>query len=574
MIRRLPPAFHLLPVLALCAPALSGQSPLGRPDHEPEPIRAGMADRAGDGRHESAVGLDILHYEFVISLVEDADWFAGSAEIELRLDARTVGDRFGVDLTGLHVDAVRLNGESVPFDLEGGRILVRTPDPVGESAHHLGIEYRGVPDDGLILGPTPHGVGSAFADNWPNRARFWIPTVDHPSEKATAAFTVHAPAAWEVIAPGALVTEPHATPVDALGGAGGRRTWRWEIGVPVSPYNLVIGATEFEIDEVGTAACTRAPHTPREDRCVAVTSWAFPQDADSARAKFRRAADMLEHFTWTIGLYPFEKLANVQSATRFGGMENATAIFYSASGVAGSSDDGVVSHEIAHQWFGDAVTERHWSHLWLSEGFATYFGAQYFEDAVGPADFRRRMEQNRLNYVRSPVVGEPVVSYKANLYDLLNDNNYEKGAWVLHMLRFELGERDFAETIRQFYGRHRYGTVLTEDFRAVAEEVSGRDLDWFFDQWLFRPGHPRLRVEHSWDEEAKEVVLTVRQTQPDDWPTFRFDAVVELRHETGAARRSVQLREREHVFRLPFVMEPKAVTFDPDGWVLKTIEGN
>jgi len=547
---------------------LGAQSAEGRPDSEPSPIPAGQAAPPG----AYAPGMDAQHYHFTISLVEGADWFAGRADIDLRLTDPLPEDLW-LDLTGLRVDEVRIGGRRVDFELENGRVVFERPDGADVGDHlRVQIDYRGVPDDGLILGRTPHGAGSVFADNWPNRARFWIPTIDHPSDKATARFTVHAPEAWEVIAPGALMGEPTPTADDAPGGGRGRRSWVWEIGVPVSPYNLVIGATDFVIDELGRAACTRAPETPREDRCVQVTSWAFPQDADSARAKFRRAADMVEHFTWNIGLYPFEKLANVQSATRFGGMENATAIFYSATGVAGNSDDGVVAHEIAHQWFGDAITEARWSHLWLSEGFATYFGAQYYEEAVGPREFRRRMEANRREYLASDIVDQPVIRHETNLYDLLNDNNYEKGAWVLHMLRAELGERDFAETIRRYYTRHRYGTVLTGDFRAVAEEVSGRDLDWFFDQWLFRPGHPRLLVEHEWDEENHEIVLTVRQTQPEHWPTFRLHAVVELRHSSGSARRPVLVRKREEVVRLPFVTEPTAVVLDPDGWLLKSLE--
>jgi len=561
----------LLALSALFTPPLQAQSALGRPSSEPEAVAPGVAPHL-----ESRVPrVDVVHYDFTISLVEGADWFAGSAEVTLDVPAGSEGadTEIALHLSGLHVDAVRIDGERAAFRLSEGLVQMNTGRSRAGERIVVEIDYRGVPDDGLVLGRTPHGAGSAFADNWPNRARFWIPTNDHPSDKATARFTVHAPGTWEVIAPGALVAGPYPTPQQALGGNGGRRTWVWEIGVPVSPYNLVIGATDFEIDEIGTAACTRAPESPRDDHCVLVTSWAFPEDARNAREKFRRAADMLEHYVWTIGLYPFEKLANVQSATRFGGMENATAIFYSASGVAEDPDDGVVAHEIAHQWFGDAVTEREWSHLWLSEGFATYFGAQYFEDAVGPADFRRRMEAHRLSYVASDVVGQPVVRREGDLYDLLNDNNYEKGAWVLHMLRSEIGEQDFAEVIRQFYGRFRHRTALTEDFRIVAEGVSGRELGWFFDQWLFHPGYPQLQVEHAWDDETNEVVLTVRQTQPADWPTFRFDAVVELRHSGGSARRPLQVRDRVHEFRLPFVMEPRGVTFDPDGWLLKTIDG-
>jgi aminopeptidase N len=558
-----------LTALAALVPAsgLLGQV-VDRPTTEPLPIEAGLAPPPGP----YAPGLDAERYDFEISLFEGQTWFAGNAEVTLRLtDPRP--DEIALDLTGLHVDRVLVDGVRSTFRLEGGKIVLPTPPSAANEVVAVRISYRGVPDDGLIIGRTRYGAPAVFADNWPNRARFWIPTIDHPSDKATVRFTVHAPGAWTVVAPGTLVDGPTPTAADALGGAGGRQSWTWETNTPISPYNMVIGATEFAVQRVGLGACRNAPASPREDRCVEVTSWAYPQDADAAAAKFRRSADMVEAFAWMLGVFAYEKLAHVQALTRFGGMENASAIFYGEDGVANDPDDGVVSHETAHMWFGGAVTEAEWSHLWLSEGFASYFGAAYFEDAVSVADFRRRMEESRLRYVGSDDVDKPVIRREDNLFDLLNRNNYQKGAWVLHMLRAQVGEQAFREGIRAYYNRFRDSTVLTEDFQSVMEEVSGRDLSWFFDQWLYRPGYPQLRLQTAWDEERSEVVLTVEQMQPAEWPTFRFDAVVELRHATGAARRPIQITKRLHTFRLPLAVEPTAVVLDPDGWILKTVRG-
>jgi len=549
---------------------LVAQSAAGRPDTEPAPIESGLAPPPGP----YAPGLDAQHYSFEISLVEGADWFAGRADVTLRL-VEPIPEDLALDLSGLAVDVVLIDGEATSFELTGGKILFPAPHTsAGGDDIVVTVHYRGVPDDGLFIGQTRAGIPSVFADNFPNRARFWIPTIDHPADKATARFTVHAPIAWQVIGPGRLVGTPVSTTADALGGSADRTTWVWDIGVPVSPYNLVIGATEFIVHSVGTAACTYAPVSPRDDLCIEVTSWAFPQDVDSARVKFRHAPEMIEHFTWTIGLYPFEKLANVQSSTRFGGMENASAIFYSEAGVAGNTTEAVVSHEIAHQWFGAAVTEAEWSHLWLSEGFATYFGAHYFETAVSVKDFRRRLEENRITYVQSDDVNNPIVRREENLFSLLNRNNYQKGGWVLHMLRYQVGEVAFAEVIRRYYGRFRHGTALTDDLRRVAEEVSEQDLEWCFRQWVYEPGYPQLDFTYEWDAAANEVVVTIEQIQPEAWPTFRFKGVVELEHDRGAARRGIEVRERLQTFRMPFVMEPVSVTFDPDGWLLKALAGD
>ena len=533
---------------------------------EPEPIEAGLAPTG----LPYAPGLDVLHYDFELALSEGDESFLGRARVRLAL-VEPLPDAIALDLTGLAVDAVRIDGRDVEFELSSGQLRIVRPMERTAGELTVDIRYRGTPDDGLILRNTLHGRPAVFADNWPNRARFWLPTVDHPSDKATVRFTVHAPEAWQVVANGRLVQEPFVTRGNALGEGVDRMTWIWETGVPISPYNMVIGATEFVVEIVGTAACGRAPVAARADGCVEVTYWVFAPDVENAARKFARADEMVDFFSRTIGPFPFEKMANVQSSTRFGGMENASAIFYSEQGIANNPDDGVVSHEIAHQWFGDAVTEASWSHLWLSEGFATYFGALFFEQAEGVDDFRTRMEQNRQSYIGSDVTGQSIVHEEENLFDLLNSNNYPKGGWVLHMLRGLLGDEVFFRGIREYYRRYLHQAVLTEDFQAVMEETSGQDLDWFFNQWLLEPGYPRLQISHEWDEAGREIVLTVEQVQDAAWPTFRFLTEVEIELSTGTTRTPVEISVRRSVIRIEAAESPRAVRFDPDGWVLKDI---
>jgi len=301
-----------------------------------------------------------------------------------------------------------------------------------------------------------------------------------------------------------------------------------------------------------------------------VTYWVYPQDVEKAEPSFRRAAEMVDYFTEIVGPFPFEKLANVQSATRFGGMENASAIFYSERGIAsGRNMEGTVSHEIAHQWFGDAITEASWHHLWLSEGFATYFGAQFFEVADGIDDFRRRMEESRLRVVGSDDVNRPIYDpEERDLFELLNDNNYPKGGWVLHMLRGMVGDDVFFEGIRAYYARHLHSSVLTEDFQAVMEEVSGQQLDWFFQQWIYEPGYPTFEHSLTWTGDTAE--LTVRQLQSASWPAFRVPMEVEFVVDGETIRRQIEVEGRETTVRIEGLgAEPDAVVLDPDHWVLK-----
>jgi aminopeptidase N len=512
----------------------------------------------------------VTHYDVVIGLpAPGGTTIEGVATLMLtpmRQGVRTAD----VDFTGLAVGDVLVQGAPVEATLHAGRLSVPLPEGVGPGdTVSVRIPYAGTPDDGLILGRNVHGRPSAFVDNWPNRTRFWLPSVDHPSDKATAEVTVYAPEGWQVVSNGVLVSSGEAAPPATDGTP--RAAWRWRTGVAVSPYNMVFGAAEMVVTPVGVAACGSAPASPRDDGCVEVSTWLFAEDVGQSRTSFRRAAEMVDFYTGLIGPYPFEKLAHVQSATRFGGMENASAIFYTEQGLAsGRNMEGTVAHETAHQWFGDSVTEVDWPELWLSEGFATYFGHLFFERAEGVEDFRRRMEEDRREVLASQDVRGPVIDREQqDLFALLNDNNYPKGGWVLHMLRGMVGDEAFFRGIRGYYARFAGGNVTTEDFRGVMEEASGRDLGWFFGQWLTKPGYPVLAVSHAWDAAARETVVTVRQTQEAGWPTFRLPLTLEVRSaQGGAVRHEVEVTGRSQTFRFAAPGPSTGVVTDPDGWVL------
>ena len=302
-----------------------------------------------------------------------------------------------------------------------------------------------------------------------------------------------------------------------------------------------------------------------------VSAWLFEEDRGQARRSFARAAEMVDFYTELVGPYPFQKLAHVQSATRFGGMENASAIFYAERALAsGRNMEGTVAHETAHQWFGDSVTQVDWPELWLSEGFATYFGHLFFEHAQGKGDFRRRMEQDRQEVLASEDVRRPVIDRREHdLFALLNDNNYPEGGWVLHMLRGIVGDDAFFQAVRNYYADFAGRNATTDDFRRAVEATSRQDLSWFFHQWLEEPGYPVISVTHTWDPSSSQAVVTVRQVQQAGWPTFRVPLELEFRGEEGATgRHKVVLQGREQTFRLPTAAPTSEVRVDPDGWVL------
>lgn len=556
---------------------------------EPDPVRAGQADTPATYLND---GFDALHYDVELALPLGAGAIEGHAMIRL-LPERPLSE-VRLDFTGLRVDEVSVDDAPTDqFTLLDG-VLVITPAqplPAGREAR-VAVRYSGVPDDGLILGNTVHGRPSAFVDNWPNRTRFWLPSADHPSDKATARLSVHAPAGWQLIANGRLIGRPFATPpgtplVEALearqaanggadAGASGRterRTWIWQTDVPHPTYTLVVGGAELEVDTVGLAACGSAPASPRVDGCVEVTTWLYPEDAEAGAASFVRAAEMVDFFSDVIGPFPYEKLAHVQSSTRFGGMENSSAIFYDQGAIAaGRNIETTVSHETAHQWFGDSVTEADWSHLWLSEGFATYFGHVFFEYADGVADFARRMAQVRETWFASNDTANAVIGSGDDLFALLNRNNYQKGAAVLHMLRDEVGDEAFFEAIAQYYARFADRTVLTEDLQAVFEETTGRELGWFFEQWLRQPGYPLLKASTGASSQGG-LEVTVTQLQGDHAPRFRLSLTLAISGQgvPEGTRRRVELTGATSRFSFPELPADARVELDPGQVLLARI---
>jgi aminopeptidase N len=533
-------------------------------------------------------GFDALHYHIAVDVPATGVRIRGQTHIDIAVLAPR-RDTLRLDLTGLRATAVQVGergaapraGEaSAAFRQADGRLFIALPLTVraGDTIR-VSVGYDGTPDDGLIIRDNVHGERGAFGDNWPDRGRFWFPSIDHPSHKATVAFEVRVPAGWQVVANGVRMAadwRPLAGDIRADAAPPQDGVWRWRMDQPIPPHLMVIGAARFAVATID--ACAQGGRTPRRpDGCVPTGYWVFPQDSASGARAFRRAGEMLSWYSQLIAPYPYDRLAHVQSATRFGGMENAGAIFYSDQAITrGTLGEGTVAHEIAHQWFGNAVTPARWADLWLSEGFATYFGALYFEHADGVERFREIIDNSRAGYLRSQVTDLAIVDTLAvpgnDLLGLLNANSYNKGGAVLHMLRGLLGDSSFFGGVRRYYTAHLHGNAVTADLRRALEAASGQDLGWFFDQWLYRPGHPVFRVSHRWDAPAGEAVVGVAQVQRASWPTFRVPVQIELQTAGGAVRRAIDVTQRAQEFRFRLPAASTGVRLDPDGWVLKVVE--
>ena len=535
---------------------------------EPDPIKSGIAPYQNEYTDE----YDVLSYDLEIGLGEESNEIVGKAIITL-IPKKDI-DQIMLDFTGLSIQNILINSNNANYSYKKGKISISSKEFKVNQALSISIEYSGKPDDGLIIGKNVHGNRSVFADNWPNRARFWFPSKDHPSDKAMVNFTIHAPSKWNVIANGVLVEKPKIANKNAIGPKEIRRTWKWKSSVPIPTYNMVIGAAELDITTLGIANFTYSASSLRSDGSIEVSNWTFPEDTEKSKPSFKRSIEMVNFFATKIGPYPYEKLANVQSSTRFGGMENASAIFYSQEAIAkGRNIESTVSHEIAHQWFGDSVTEKDWHHLWLSEGFATYFGALFFEQSESRSNFIQIMKKSRKRIFQSKDTDRPIVDYEIkDLYKLLNSNNYSKGAWVLHMLRGLLGDEIFFYGISKYYSKYKNKTVLTDDFMRTMEEASGKNLQYFFDQWIFSPGYPIIEFEQNWIPKTNgngKMIITINQTQKKKWPTFIFESKLCWDNNKCIP---VKVNQKTQSFEITTLIEPDSIYIDPENWILMDVQ--
>jgi aminopeptidase N len=448
----------------------------------------------------------------------------------------------------MSVTAVSAAGAPVRFTHTDNRLHL--PLPAGVNAGDtvsFTIAYHGVPANGLRLIDNIHGDRTAFSENWYNRARNWLPMIDHPADKASGEFIVTTRADYQVISNGTLVEQRDL--------AGGLRRTHWSQTQPISSWLYSLGVAHFVV-RYGDVV-----------RGVPLSYWAFPQDEVKGLAALERdARGSFEFFADRIGPFAYDKLAHVEAAGMGGGTEHVSNIFYGEKSV--TAGNAPVVHETAHQWFGDAVTENDWNDVWLSEGFATYFTLLYTEHASGRdafVDGLRRSRDTVLRLERS-LPNTPVVHRNLDETSVSPNNSlvYQKGAWMLHMLRAEIGTDAFWRGIRLYYERHRNGLASTADLRAAMERVSGQELDWLFAQWLTRSGVPEIAGTWRYDPTAKAITVTLRQTQTGDPYRLSIDVGVVTAAGAVPAVHSLVLDGREATMTIPAATEPTSLVLDPN----------
>lgn len=469
------------------------------------------------------------------------------------------------DFGEMTVDSVSINNAATAFEHAAGKLNLKLVQPFPpQSRLSVAVNYHGKPKDGLILTTDKDGKPSAVGDNWPNRVHHWIPCFDHPSAKATVTFSATAHERNLVVANGRLERVQTT--------AGANRTWIYSERVPIPPYCMIIAVAQFaKLEPPKPTVTPLSYYVPLSDRPFAMQG-------------FAPANPSLKVFTQTVAPYPYEKLALIVGATRFGGMENSGAIVFSRNLFAPRDSAPVsnvfniprgtvnlIAHEIAHQWFGDSVTESTWADFWLSEGFATYFAGLFLQKVEGEKSFQDYMKDTAETYFRYARNNRtPIFDNETeDLNRLLNANNYQKGAWVLHMLRSVLGDRAFFRGVRIYYRNHKNSTASSEDLRSALERASGVDLRPFFKSWVYGGGHPHYEFSWQWDQARRVVKLQVNQVQPEPYFANPLPIVLVTARET----RRVMLRpvSKETIGEFRLSGPPLAVHFDRDNQVLKEV---
>lgn len=477
---------------------------------------------------------------------------------------------FELDAEDLKIKRVTVDGKAAEFETHQRKLLVKPVRRLKEGVtSDVVVTYSARPRKGIyFVQPSKHYPKKplqAWSQGESEDNHAWFPGYDHPNNKSSseALLTVRDP----------LIAVSNGHLVDTKKADRGWTQYHWRQDTPQPNYLIALVVGEFDEIQAKWKTVPLTYLVPKGKR-----AW--------GEETFRHTPDILEFFGKVTGYpYPFPKYAQAVIADfMWGGMENTTITTVNERYLIGpehrldADPDGLIAHEAAHQWFGDLITTKSWEHLWLNEGFATYFDALFHESFRGRDWFQVEMLDNAAAYFsedaeryRRPIVTRNYLEPE----DLFDRHTYQKGSLVLHMLRKELGEDAWWKSIRHYVKKFEWKNVETGDLRIAIEEATGRNLEWFFDQWVQRAGHPDLEASWHYDPRERFLKLTLRQTQKaaGDTPVFRLNLDVRVWHSKDKyTDHAIRTGKPQESFFLPATTRPECVQIDPDGWILKKLK--
>src|SRR5277367_702145 len=473
------------------------------------------------------------------------------------------------DSVELHISAVTLDGKEAKFSTTATALIVPLPGPSRRGEHHdIFIRYDGQPKKGLYFvlpdKNYPNRPKEVWTQGEAEDTRYYIPIYDYPNNRTTSEMLVTVPASWITISNGDLLgvkTE-----------SDGMKTWDWKQSLPLSTYLISVVAGEFVEKNDSWNGMPVRYVVPRGEELK----------IDST---FSRTKDMITLFSEKLDVkYPWAQYAQ-SSVNDFveGGMENTSATTLTTRGLVHpklaaedrEGSDGLDSHELAHQWFGDLVTCRDWANIWLNEGFATYFEHYWTEQHYGADEVAYEFWREQSSWFRQKRL-YPVPIVQRNFTDGIEyaGNEYTKGGWVLKMLRTKLGEPDFFHALHQYLETNRNQNVVTADLEKSIDQATATNVDKFFHQWIWRAGAPKYEVSYTYDDAAHQIKLLVKQTQQVEGMVDLFDMPVSVEIATASGRNTypIEVSQAEETFTLASPSAPLMVLFDKGDNILKSLE--
>lgn len=510
--------------------------------------------------------VDILHIAIDVTPDFAARSVAGTTTITFAPIAKPLTE-LRLDAIELMVTLVTSSARMAGYSVSDEAITITFDPPVPPGAETTAtIIYEAEPRRGLHFRTPEMGYREEdthlFTQGQTHSAPYWYPNYDYPNERSSSEVICRVPEDMTVLSNGRLVSE-------GLDPPSGLKVVRWLQDKPHVNYLVALVAGRFKKIESRYKDLPLAFYTPTSQ-------------IGEARNSFRDTADMIAFFEREIGVpYPWDKYYQVVVQDFVaGGMENTSltvlaerALFTDATEGLHSSQ-GLVAHELAHQWFGDYITCKDWSHIWLNEGFATYYTHLYDGHKNGRDSMLCGLYRSAQAVLSEHSVEKPMVdrSYRS-AWQQFDYRAYQKGSWVLHMLRTQLGEALFRQCIKTYLERHALSSVVTEDLVSAFEEVSGRSFDRFFDQWVYHAGHPELTVRYSWSEKDKLAKVSVEQTQKvtNEVMLFHFPTKVRFIFDDDVVDRDIFVNSRQHDFHFALEKQPRTVRFDPDYGLLAKV---
>ncbi|MGE5798063.1 MAG: M1 family metallopeptidase, partial [Ignavibacteria bacterium] len=501
--------------------------------------------------------IDVLHYDLHIDLYPDQKALKGSAAITMKLLDKNLKS---IDLNfydNMKISKILLNGAEKDFINEKTRLTIplANPESSGDSLQ-LKIIYEGNPIRaglGALTFGEIYNKSVVYNLNEPIYASTWFPCNDMPADKALLDIFITNDSSKTSVSNGKLI----GVSVD-----GQRKTYHWRTVYPISTYLICIYSADY---------MSFTDKYISEDRTdtMSIEYYVFPEHLEFAKKDFEEHPKMIKYFSGTFGEYPFlkEKYGVAEFLWQLGAMEHQTITGIGSNFLNGRKFfNDIYVHELSHHWWGDCVGPATWKDIWLNEGFATYCEALYAESKSGPAALQSTM---RSKYNEN---------FNGTLYDpgdnLFSFTVYDKGGWVLHMLRWETGDSAFFKILRKYFEKYKYSTASTEDFKNICEEISGKNLTKFFEQWVYK-GDDQIDLVYSWETEKEDsgfkVQLNLEQIQR-DYPVYNFTIEASFGFNGGEdLYRKFYLDSRSKDFEIKLDQKPVKLTLDPNNWLLAKI---